>query len=38
MLDQEAERRVIYVGMTRARKRLTLAQSTNVDTHWQEIL
>ena len=37
-LDEESERRVIYVGMTRARNRLTLARSTNADSHWEDIL
>ena len=38
MLDQEAERRVFYVGMTRARERLTLAKSTEVKKHWEDML
>lgn len=38
MLDQEAERRVFYVGMTRARERLTLARSTEVKKHWDDVL
>ncbi len=37
-LDEESERRVIYVGMTRARNRLTLARSTNADSHWEDVL
>ena len=38
MLDEEAERRVFYVGMTRARERLTLARSTEVKKHWDDVL
>ncbi len=38
MLDREAERRVFYVGMTRARERLTLAKSTGVKKQWEDIL